>query len=128
MGGRHPVRVPQQLVASGMEGDLDATKDASENPAFLYITGDCVYFLARSRSIMRNSTSSYEYYPKYLRGAGQPDGENLATGSTPTGSCATSRAVAGGDAGIRESGRTAMTQPNVYWTLVTPFVKHAVAS
>src|SRR5262245_40865672 len=36
--------VPQELVASGMEVDFDAAKSASENPAFLYITGDCVYF------------------------------------------------------------------------------------
>src|ERR1700739_2111811 len=32
--------VPQELVASGMEADFDPKANASENPAFLYITGD----------------------------------------------------------------------------------------
>lgn len=34
--------VPQELVAKGMEDDFQA--DASALPAFLSITGDCVYF------------------------------------------------------------------------------------
>ncbi len=36
--------VPQELVAKGMEADFDAKADASGNPSFLYILGDCVYF------------------------------------------------------------------------------------
>ncbi len=34
----------QQLVAKGMEVDFDAQALASDNPAFLYILGDCVYY------------------------------------------------------------------------------------
>src|SRR5271168_2344914 len=34
----------QILVAGGMEKDFSSAADASENPAFLYITGDCVYY------------------------------------------------------------------------------------
>jgi hypothetical protein len=36
--------VPQELVARGMEADFDPASDASNNPSFLYIVGDCVYF------------------------------------------------------------------------------------
>jgi acid phosphatase type 7 len=116
--------VPQQLVASGMEGDFDATKDASENPAFLYITGDCVYFNGEIAQYYAQFYEPYEHYPKPIFAVpGNHDGENLATGSTLDGFvrnfCAPQPVVMP-ESG--ESGRTAMTQPNVYWTLLTPFV------
>src|SRR5258708_2302630 len=36
--------VPQELVAKGMETDLATPVAGGGPPAFLYITGDCVYF------------------------------------------------------------------------------------
>jgi len=116
--------VPQQLVASGMEADFDASKDASENPAFLYITGDCVYFNGEIAQYYAQFYEPYEHYPRPIFAVpGNHDGENLPTGSTLDGFvrnfCAP-RPVVLPESG--ESGRTAMTQPNVYWTLVTPLV------
>ena len=116
--------VPQELVARGMEADISATGDASENPAFLYITGDCVYFNGETSQYYSQFYEPYEHYPRPIFAVpGNHDGENLSTGSTLDGFvrnfCAPSP-VKLPESG--ESGRTAMTQPNVYWTLLTPLV------
>jgi hypothetical protein len=116
--------VPQELVASGMEADFDPAKPASENPAFLYITGDCVYFNGEISQYYSQFYEPYEHYPRpILAVPGNHDGENLTTGSSLDGFvrnfCAPAPAHLP-EAG--ESNRTAMTQPNVYWTLLTPFV------
>jgi hypothetical protein len=116
--------VPQELVARGMEADFSASADASENPAFLYITGDCVYFNGETLQYYSQFYEPYEHYPRPIFAVpGNHDGENLATGSTLDGFvrnfCAPTP-VTLPESG--ESGRTAMTQPNVYWTLLTPLV------
>ena len=116
--------VPQELVARGMEADIDHRAAASDNPAFLYITGDCVYFNGETSQYFSQFYQPYEHYPRPIFAVpGNHDGENLATGKTLDGFvrnfCARS-AVKMPESG--ESGRTAMTQPNVYWTLLTPFV------
>jgi hypothetical protein len=116
--------VPQELVASGMEGDFDATKPASENAAFLYITGDCVYFNGEIAQYYSQFYEPYTHYPAPIFAVpGNHDGENLTTGSSLDGFVRNFCAPAPvhlPEAG--ESNRTAMTQPNVYWTLLTPFV------
>jgi hypothetical protein len=116
--------VPQELVSRGMEADISTTGDASENPAFLYITGDCVYFNGETSQYYSQFYEPYEHYPRPIFAVpGNHDGENLSTGSTLDGFvrnfCAPSP-VKLPESG--ESGRTAMTQPNVYWTLLTPLV------
>ena len=116
--------VPQELVARGMEGDISITGDASENPAFLYITGDCVYFNGETSQYYSQFYEPYEHYPRPIFAVpGNHDGENLSPGSSLDGFvrnfCAPSP-VKLPESG--ESGRTAMTQPNVYWTLLTPLV------
>src|ERR1700739_2424045 len=116
--------VPQELVASGMEADFDESKPASENPAFLYITGDCVYFNGEIVQYYSQFYQPYEHYPKPIFAVpGNHDGENLSTGSSLDGFlrnfCAP-KPVKLPESG--ESNRTAMTQPNVYWTLLTPLV------
>jgi hypothetical protein len=116
--------VPQELVAKGMEDDFSATADASENPAFLYITGDCVYFNGEVKEYYKQFYQPYEFYHGPIFAVpGNHDGENLPDDNTLEGFtrnfCAIS-AVKMPESG--DSHRTAMIQPNVYWTLLTPLV------
>jgi predicted phosphodiesterase len=114
----------QQLVAKGMEQDFDAAAAASDNPAFLYITGDCVYYNGEITEYYSQFYQPYEFYPRPIFAvAGNHDGENLSTGSTLDGFmrnfCQASPVKMPES---QDSNRTAMTQPNVYWTLLTPLV------
>ncbi|WP_296615623.1 metallophosphoesterase [Sphingomonas sp.] len=116
--------VPQELVAKGMEKSFDPAADASINPSFLYITGDCVYFNGQKAEYYRQFYEPYEFYPRPIFAvAGNHDGENLDDdGSTSLDGfmrnfCAP-QAVHLPEA--LDSHRTAMIQPNVYWTLTTP--------
>jgi hypothetical protein len=119
--------VPQELVAKGMEADYDAKVAAGENPAFLYVTGDCVYFNGQISEYYKQFYQPYEFYPGPIFAVpGNHDGENLdndPTSSTLDGFvrnfCAP-QPVKMPESG--DSHRTAMIQPNVYWTLLTPLV------
>jgi hypothetical protein len=123
MGGVN-FAVPQQLVARGMEDDFVSGEKPSDNPAFLYILGDCVYF---NGEVDKYRAQFFEPYQHYLAPIfavpGNHDGENLPNGSPLDGFvrffCAHSAKLLP-EAG--ETGRTTMTQPNVYWTLRTPLV------
>src|SRR5262249_34542285 len=55
--------VPQQLVAKGMEKSFDAASGSGGNPAFLYITGDCVYFNGQVEEYYSQFYEPYEFYP-----------------------------------------------------------------
>ena len=114
--------VPQELVAAGMEKDFDATAKPSDNPAFLYITGDCVYFNGEVTEYYKQFYQPYEFYHGPIFAVpGNHDGENLQDDNTLEGFvrnfCAP-QAVKMPESG--DSHRTAMVQPNVYWTLLTP--------
>lgn len=116
--------VPQELVAKGMEADFDPHAVASERPAFLYITGDCVYFNGEVSEYYKQFYQPYEFYQGPIFAVpGNHDGENLSGSNTLDGFirnfCAP-RPVKMPESG--DSHRTAMVQPNVYWTLVTPLV------
>ncbi len=118
--------VPQELVAKGMEKSFDPQADASVNPSFLYITGDCVYFNGQAKEYYRQFYEPYEFYPRPIFAvAGNHDGENLHDdGSTSLDGfmrnfCA-ERAERLPEA--MDSQRTAMIQPYVYWTLTTPLL------
>ncbi len=116
--------MPQLLVAKGMEQDLSKPGDQQTTPDFLYITGDCVYF---NGEIVQYYAQFYEPYELYHRPifavAGNHDGENFdGDGSTSLDGfmrnfCAPAAVKMPESQG---SFRTAMTQPNVYWTLITP--------
>jgi hypothetical protein len=119
--------MPQQLVANGMESDLDKLTSAGQSPQFLYITGDCVYFNGEISQYFAQFYAPYENYHRPIFAVpGNHDGENLTTG-TDIGAtldgfqrnfCAHAPGTKTPEAG--DSFRTAMTQPNFYWTLLTP--------
>jgi hypothetical protein len=114
--------VPQELVAKGMEADFAPATKPSETPAFLYITGDCVYFNGEVKEYYRQFYQPYEFYHAPIFAVpGNHDGENLPGDNSLEGFvrnfCAPT-AVKMPESG--DSHRTAMVQPNVYWTLLTP--------
>ena len=114
--------MPQLLVAKGMEQDLLKPSSDNTTPDFLYITGDCVYFNGEVSQYYAQFYEPYELYHRPIFAvAGNHDGENLPGDNTLEGFvrnfCAP-EAVKMPEA--QGSFRTAMTQPNVYWTLTTP--------
>ena len=114
--------VPQELVAKGMEKSFDPRADQSVNPAFLYITGDCVYFNGEVTQYYSQFYEPYEFYPRPIFAVpGNHDGENLPAGNSLDGFvrnfCAPHPVKLPES---QDSHRTAMVQPNVYWTLTTP--------
>ena len=112
----------QQLVAKGMEQDFDSKAPASENPAFLYIVGDCVYYNGEVKEYYSQFYEPYEFFPRPIFAVpGNHDGENLP-GQDPLDGflrnfCA-EQPIKMPES--QDSNRTAMTQPNVYWTMLTP--------
>jgi len=116
--------VPQELVAKGMEADFGSPPHPSGRPAFLYILGDCVYFNGEVKEYYRQFYQPYEFYHGPIFAVpGNHDGENLPGDNTLEGFIRNFCAPA--PIKMPESGdshRTAMVQPNVYWTLVTPLV------
>ena len=132
MGGIRDA-MPQQLVAKGMEKSFDPHADAGGNPAFLYVTGDCVYFNGEVREYYAQFYEPYEFYPRPIFAVpGNHDGENV-TDATANGGQVPEDSLLGFVRNFcakepvhmpeaMDSHRTAMTQPNVYWTLTTPFL------
>jgi hypothetical protein len=121
MGGIN-YSVPQELVAKGMEADFEPAHDASANPAFLYILGDCVYFNGQVEEYYRQFYQPYEFYDGPIFAVpGNHDGENLPNQQTLDGFVRNFCAAAPVKLPeARDSHRTAMVQPNVFWTLLTP--------
>lgn len=119
--------VPQTLVAKGMEADFIPAAKPSDNPAFLYILGDCVYFNGEIKEYYAQFYQPYEFYPAAIFAVpGNHDGENLEGDDSLKGFVR--NFCAQHPMKMPESGdtpRTAMVQPNVFWTLLTP-VAHFV--
>jgi hypothetical protein len=116
---------PQEYVAYGMEQDFYPNPaDPSVNPAFFYQLGDCVYFNGEALQYYSQFYQPYEHYLAPIFAVpGNHDGDAL-TGDTSLSAfvrnyCAVAPGTRSSDAG--DSARTAMNQPNVHWTLVTPF-------
>ena len=116
--------VPQKLVAKGMEDDFDPNAKPSEKPAFLYILGDCVYFNGDTDKYRVQFYEPYEFYKAPIFAVpGNHDGENLPGSNSLDGFVrffCSDHAEILPEAG--DTGRTTMTQPNVFWTLLTPMV------
>jgi len=54
----------QQLVAKGMEQDFDPQAPPANNPAFLYLVGDCVYYNGEVKQYYSQFYEPYEFYPR----------------------------------------------------------------
>ena len=120
---------PQTLVAAGLERDA-ARASPLGTPALFYNLGDVIYFDGEAAQYYPQFYEPYEHYPNPIMAIpGNHDGDVFDDGKrvNPEASlatfvrnfCAPRAGEHSPDAG--DSGRTAMIQPNVYWTLLTPF-------
>ena len=118
--------LPQQSVADAMEADFSTV--GTNAPAFFYHLGDVVYYFGEAANYYPQFYEPYVHYPAPIFAIpGNHDGDINPTAPYPkaasleafaTNFCAASPQITT-DAG--EISRDAMTQPNVYWTLDTPF-------
>ncbi|HJZ80882.1 MAG TPA: metallophosphoesterase, partial [Pyrinomonadaceae bacterium] len=115
--------IPQRLVTDHMERDF--THDPAhpeDDPAFFYGLGDCVYFHGETSEYFAQFYLPYEHYLAPIFAIpGNHDGDNIAIeaslGAFIRNFCAPEPVI------TPEAGNThrhVMTQPNVYWTLITP--------
>ena len=131
VGDTGGVRDPnlQTLVAQGMERDV-ARSSKLGMPAFFYHLGDVIYFDGEATQYYPQFYEPYDHYPLPMMGIpGNHDGDVFDNGKRVNQEpslatfvrnfCATRPGQHSPDAG--DVGRTAMIQPNVYWTLLTPF-------
>jgi acid phosphatase type 7 len=104
---------------------MEADCYVADEPAarFLYLVGDCVYFNGEASRYYAQFYQPYEHYPLPIFAVpGNHDGENLEGQDSLDGFvrnfCAPAPGIHQPEAG--DAPRTAMTEPNVYWTLLTP--------
>ena len=116
---------PQQVVAMHMVYDL-ANPDPAARPAFFYHLGDVVYFYGEADEYYSQFYEAYHQYSAPIFAIpGNHDGDLAPTAPADLRSltafvenfCAPE---AKPSREASDSGRDAMTQPNVYWTLDTP--------
>jgi hypothetical protein len=108
---------PQQIVAQKLDAD-------EPPPEFLYLLGDCIYYNGELSQYPQQFYEPYAHYPAPIFAVpGNHDGDPLPGASSLDGFvanfCTASPQV---PSQAQSTGRTTMTQPNVYWTLTTPFV------
>jgi hypothetical protein len=119
------VKMPleQQNVAQHMEQDFD-NADQTARPAFFYHLGDVVYYYGEASQYYAQFYEPYQLYPApILAIPGNHDGDAqdpsvASLAAYVENFCAPTPRL------TREAGdvaRDAMTEPNVYWTLETPF-------
>ena len=115
----------QQIVADHMELQFNKQNPAGD-PTFFYHLGDVVYYYGKASDYNSQFYEPYKFYPAPIFAIpGNHDGDIDPTDSTKPKSldafvrlfCA-KKAALPPEAG--DAQRTTMTQPNVYWTLVTP--------
>lgn len=120
---------PQLMVAAGLEADA-ATAGPLGLPAFFYHLGDWIYFDGQAEQYVPQFYEPYTHYDVPMLGVpGNHDGDVFDDGTRTNplpslatfvrNQCAGQPGTHSPDAG--ESVRTAMIQPNVYFTLNTPF-------
>jgi acid phosphatase type 7 len=112
--------VPQQRVAKAMTAQF-TDSNATRKPSFLYLLGDLVYFNGESQQYQTQFYQPYSAYPAPIFAiAGNHDGDNLppetSLAAFMANFCAPTPIYTPAASG---SARSAMTQPNVYWTLQT---------
>jgi len=114
---------PQQRVADAMAYDL--TNNIAK-PAFFYHLGDVIYYYGEASGYYSQFYGPYQHYTAPIFAIpGNHDGDVAPGDNTPSlaaflkNFCSKDR-VHAPEAG--SLGRTTMAQPNVYWTLVAPYV------
>ena len=126
VGDTGGVKAPQsqEIVMMHMESDF-AVPDPAAPPAFFYHLGDVVYYYGQASEYYGQFYEpNVQYAAPILAIPGNHDGDILDH-SVPSlaafveNFCAPEPHLTS-EAG--DSGRDAMTQPNAYWTLDTPFV------
>jgi len=115
----------QQTVADHMEMQFN-NQHPDENPCFFYHLGDVVYYYGKASEYNSQFYEPYKFYPAPIFAIpGNHDGDIDPTDIKQPKSleafaqlfCAKKPTIPP-EAG--DAVRTTMTQPNVYWTLVTP--------
>lgn len=113
----------QQNVADHMEGQfIDAP---GSKPSFFYILGDVVYYYGEQSNYNSQFYEPYKFYPApILAIPGNHDGDVDTT--NPAVSLAAFNAFFCSPSPVTppvagDAPRTTVSQPNVYWTLQTPF-------
>ena len=115
--------VPQTDVAQALEQDLSSGH--ASVPSFLYLLGDCVYYNGQPSMYYAQFYEPYMHYnAPILSVPGNHDGDPIdSSQSTLDGFLAAfCTPTPQNNPSSKDSGRTSMTQPNVYWTLDAPFV------
>jgi acid phosphatase type 7 len=115
----------QQNVADHMLGDFVGWESAN-SPAFFYHLGDIVYYYGQANQYYPQFYEPYANYPAPIFAIpGNHDGDVTIGSSHPSLAAFVKNFCAPHPHLTSEAGdtpRDAMTQPNVYWTLETPFV------
>ncbi|HUB01768.1 MAG TPA: metallophosphoesterase [Terriglobales bacterium] len=127
VGDTGGVNTPTQIenVETYMESDFSGT-DLSSHPSFFYHLGDVVYYDGELANYFPEFYEPYMHYPGPIVAIpGNHDGDiDPQTGESSlegfVRNFCSQASVHSPDAG--DAPRTAMTQPNVYWTLLTPLV------
>src|SRR5579883_1575606 len=120
------VKAPQdqQDVADHMGNDFD-NPDPTARPMFFYNLGDVVYYYGEASQYYSQFYEPYQHYPAPIFAIpGNHDGD-VQSASVPSLAAFVENFCAPTPRLTKEAGdvpRDAMTQPNVYWTLDTPFV------
>src|SRR6266851_1086605 len=119
------VKAPQDQhdVALHMEADFDTT-DSAAHPAFFYNLGDVVYYYGEASQYYSQFYEPYQLYPApILAIPGNHDGD-VQDPSVASLAAYVENFCAPTPRLTKEAGdvsRDAMTEPNVYWTMETPF-------
>jgi hypothetical protein len=114
---------PQAGVTAGMEADFSGSQT---RPSFLFHLGDVVYFNGESARYYDQFYEPYMRFPAPIFAIpGNHDGDPIDATIEPSLAAFVSNfcsPTARMTPEAQEVQRAAMTQPNVYWTLVAPFV------
>lgn len=115
---------PQQIVAHWLEHDVAA--GGGDAPSFLYHLGDVVYFNGQRAEYYPQFYEPYAQYAAPIVGVpGNHDGDPADPARDPSLAAFVENFCAPRPHLTREAEevpRDAMTQPNVYWTLVAPLL------
>jgi hypothetical protein len=118
--------LPQRNVARQMESDFDGA-DSHAQPAFFYHLGDVVYFFGAAEEYFPQLYEPYEQYPAPIFAIpGNHDGDlsrRMEADGIPSLAAFVDnfcQRIPHHTRDALDAMRSAMTEPNVYWTLDTP--------